>query len=129
MKPDITIFKSARSRRRDETDLVENARRSASSLRRLLLATVLLTVWNSNAVIPSPGKLLPDDTLMMLTAPDFGKLRRIWNTSPETRLWNDPAMKPFKDKFFGRLKEELIEPLERDLGLQVEDFTGLPQGQ
>jgi hypothetical protein len=98
---------------------------------RLLLATSLfvLCAWNGSAAIPSPERLLPDDTLMMVTAPDFAKLRRVWNTSPETRLWNDPAMKPFKDKFLGRVKDELIEPLERDLGLQFDDFKELPQGQ
>jgi hypothetical protein len=91
--------------------------------------SLFLFASNCGAVIPAPEKLLPDDTLMMVTAPDFAKLRQIWSTSAQTRLWGDPALKPFKDKFLTRVKEEVIEPLERDLGVQLDDFAGLPQGQ
>ena len=61
--------------------------------------------------------MLPDDTLILLTAPDFVKLRQIWQRSPRNRLWNDPAMKPLKDKFLSRWQEEVIKPLEQDLDL------------
>ena len=52
----------------------------------------------SGAAIPAPEQLLPDDTLILLTAPDYGKLREIWQQSPQSRLWNDPAMKPLREK-------------------------------
>src|SRR5208283_114778 len=41
----------------------------------------------------------------------------------------DPAMKPFKDKFINKLRAEVITPLEHDLGVHFDDYTGLPQGQ
>jgi hypothetical protein len=81
------------------------------------------------AVIPPVEKLLPDDTLFLLTTPDFSKLRDIYRTSPQTQFWNDPAMKPFKDKFLSKLGEEFIQPLEHDLGVHFTDYTNLPQGQ
>jgi hypothetical protein len=84
---------------------------------------------NCSAAIPAPEKLLPDDTMLMLTMPDFTRVIQIYKTSPQTRFWNDPAVKPFKDKFMSRLTEELIEPLERDLGIRLDDYAGLPQGQ
>src|SRR5689334_10218673 len=34
--------------------------------------------------IPSPEKLLPDDTLIMVTAPDFGRVRQILKASPQS---------------------------------------------
>jgi len=95
----------------------------------LLLAVVLGIVSSSFAAIPPPEKLLPDDTLIMVTAPDFARMREVWKHCPQTRLWNDPAMKPFKDKFVTRWKEEFVQPLERDLGVRFDDYGSLPQGQ
>ena len=51
------------------------------------------------------------------------------NHSPQWMLWNDPAMKPFHDKFMAKLNEEFVGPLERDLGVKFADFADLPQGQ
>lgn len=38
-------------------------------------------------------------------------------------------MKPFKDHFIAKLNEELVQPLERELGIKMENYTSLPQGQ
>jgi hypothetical protein len=96
-----------------------------------LLAATLLGVAASGAaaMIPSPERLLPDDTLAMVTVPDFSKVREIWKISPQTRLWKDPAMKPFKDALLAKWNGEFIEPLERDLGVRFDDYSSLPQGQ
>jgi hypothetical protein len=82
-----------------------------------------------HAAVPAPEKLLPDDTLLVATVPDFAKFREICRGSPQTQVWNDPAMKPFRDHFFAKLNEELLEPLKRDLGIRFEDYISLPQGQ
>ena len=92
----------------------------------LLFTSLTLT---AATVIPPVEKLLPDDTLFLLTTPDFSKLRDIYHTSPQTQFWNDPAMKPFKDKFLSKFGEDLIQPLEHDLGVHFSDYTNLPQGQ
>jgi hypothetical protein len=73
--------------------------------------------------------LLPDDTLIMVTAPDFAKLRAICQKSPKSRLWNDPAMKPLKDKFEARWQEEVIKPILRDLSVNLDSYASLTQGQ
>jgi hypothetical protein len=78
---------------------------------------------------PPPEKLLPDDTLLVLTVPDFAKMRGIFATSPESQYWNDPAMKPFKEKFLTKLNDEFLKPLERDLDVRLSDYTNLVQGQ
>ncbi len=57
------------------------------------------------------------------------KTREIYSNSPQFQLWNDPAMKPFKDKFMDKLKTEFLTPLEHDLGIHFDDYTCLPQGQ
>src|ERR1700749_3942691 len=91
----------------------------------------LFTCCALNAATPIPPveKLLPDDTLLVLTTPDFTKMRDIYHTSPQTQFWNDAAMKPFKEKFLAKMHEDLIQPLEHDLGVDFNDYTNLPQGQ
>jgi hypothetical protein len=92
-------------------------------------AALFSIALNVAAAVPPAEKLLPDDTLIVVGTPDFSALREFYKTSPQTRLLNDPAMKPFKDKFISKLKEEFVEPLEHELGIKFQDFGNLPQGQ
>ena len=106
--------------------------RRRSLLRGLLpmaSAILCLSALQLTAVIPAPEKLLPDDTLFMVTVPDCAKMRALWKNCPQAQLWNDPVMKPFRDKFQAKVNEEFLEPLERDLGVRFNDYAGLPQGQ
>ncbi len=81
------------------------------------------------AAIPPVENLLPADTLFVVTVPDSSTLRTSMHQSPQFLLWNDPAMKPFHDKFMGKWNEAFVAPLEKGLGLKLADFTALPQGQ
>ncbi|HZQ45822.1 MAG TPA: hypothetical protein VFC07_02325 [Verrucomicrobiae bacterium] len=94
----------------------------------ILAALFCLNFHGTAAVLPAE-KLLPDDTLMMFTIPDFAKSREIYKNAPQGQFWSDPSMKAFKDKFMGKLKSEYISPLEHDLGIHFDDYTSLPQGQ
>ncbi|HEX3797590.1 MAG TPA: hypothetical protein VH413_02720 [Verrucomicrobiae bacterium] len=94
-----------------------------------LSAAVLYFASHAGATVLPAEKMLPDDTLMLFTLPDFTKVRDIYNNSPQGRLWNDPAMKDFKDKFMSKLNSDYITPLEHDLGITFSDYTNLPQGQ
>src|SRR5436189_4418793 len=80
------------------------------------LATSLgLVSSSSTAAIPTAEKLLPDDTLVLLTVPDFGKLKDIYKSAPQSQFWTDPAMKPFKEKFVAKWQEDFVKPLEHEL--------------
>ena len=81
------------------------------------------------AAIPSAENLLPPDTLFVVTAPDCAALRAALRQSPQLLCWNDPAMKPFHDKFMEKWNEAFVAPLEKDLGVHLADFASLPQGQ
>jgi hypothetical protein len=83
----------------------------------------------ARAAIPAPEKLLPDDTLLLLTAPDFTRLASVWRALPQRQLWDDPAMKPFRDGFVSKWQEEFLQPLERELDLKCENYSSLAQGQ
>jgi hypothetical protein len=101
-----------------------------NTLRTLACACVFLSLLcAATAAIPSPERLLPEDTLVMITAPDFAKLNTALKQQPQSQLWNDPAMKPFKDKFIAKWDEDLVKPIERELGVKFADYTSLPQGQ
>ena len=93
----------------------------------LLLATTLPGLIC--AAIPPAEKILPPDTLFVMTAPDWVRLREVSNKSPQSQFWNDPAMKPFRDKFLAKWTEEFVKPLERDLGVKFDDYSALLQGQ
>jgi len=97
---------------------------------RCFAATFLLTTATFvRAAIPPAENLLPADTLLLVTAPDFTAAREAARQSPGWRFWNDPAMKPFHDKFMARWNEQFIAPLEHDLGVKFDDYARLPQGQ
>ncbi len=102
-----------------------NGRRMFASW--LLLAAALVTP--AFAAIPPAEKILPPDTLFVMTTPDWAKLRDVSNKSPQSQFWNDPAMKPFRDKFMAKWTEEFVKPLERDLGVKFDDYSAMLQGQ
>jgi hypothetical protein len=95
----------------------------------LLLSTAAGLAPRAHAVIPSVERLLPDDTLIMVTAPDFTKLRDAYYAAPQSQLWSDPSMKAFRDHFTTKLNDEIVKPLERELGVRLENYASLPQGQ
>jgi hypothetical protein len=101
-------------------------------LRPLFLAAFAATLTfatAARAAIAPAENLLPSDTLGFFTVPDCAALRTASKVSPQLMFWNDPAMKPFHDKFMAKLTEKYITPLEKDLGMKVADFADLPQGQ
>ena len=94
-----------------------------------LFAALLTLATPACAAIPPVENLLPADTLFLLDAPDCAALRTASHQSPQWLFWNDPAMKPFHDKFVAKWEAEFVAPLERDLGVKLDDFAGLLQGQ
>ena len=101
-----------------------------NTLRRFLgFGFVLSLTLSAVAAVPPVEKLLPDDTLAMVTTPDFPKALGTFHNSLQAQLWDDPAMKPFKDNFISKLSEAVLQPLEKDLGVTFNDYTNLAQGQ
>jgi len=102
--------------------MIKNSLRFAAFA--LFLASPLL-----KAAIPPAENLLPADTLLFFTVPDCAAARVSAKSAPNWMFWNDPAMKPFRDRFIGKWDDQFITPIERDLGLNTSDFMDLPQGQ
>ena len=91
----------------------------------------LLFAWAplGTAAVAPPEKLLPANTVLVLTVPDFAKSSSVWQTWPSSLLWKDSSLKPFKDKFVGKLQSDLVAPLEKEFGIKLADYSGLAQGQ
>src|SRR5436309_14239990 len=85
------------------------------------LAAATLTL---RAATPPPEKLLPADTLVVLTVPDTTKAHTASGQWASSQLWNDPAMKPFKDKLLTKLTAEVLTPLEPQFGVKFSDYAG-----
>ena len=105
------------------------ARRQAGGIFITGLFVFLALATGSRAAIPPAERLLPADTLLVVTVPDCTKMRAIYEASPLGKLWNDPAMKPFHDRFITNLTEQFVTPLKRDLGVKLDDYSALLQGQ
>ena len=88
-----------------------------------------LAFTTAAAPVPTPEKLLPRDTLFVLTVPDYARSSATMDKWPSSMLWNDPSMKPFRDKFVNKFKSEVVAPLEKELGFKFADYTGLARGQ
>ncbi|TAL01321.1 MAG: hypothetical protein EPO07_08555 [Verrucomicrobia bacterium] len=112
------------------TTMFSSVSKKLSSKLAFILSLALLGGMNrATAAIPAAEQILPDDTLLLVSVPDCTKLGESFKKSPQAQLWNDPAMKPFKDKFISKWKEEFVAPLERDLGVKFDDYGKLAQGQ
>lgn len=100
-------------------------------MKRQLLALGLLIscAFASLAAVPPPEKLLPADTVAVLTIPDYAKSSAVWKQAPASQLWADPSMKAFRDKFMAKFQSDLVEPLEKQLGVKFSEYLELAQGQ
>lgn len=96
---------------------------------KLLAAFCLFFALSTHAEILPAEQMLPDDTVAFVTVGDWTRFATYYNQSPYGKLWNDPAMKKFRENFETKFKSSLAEPLQRELGLKVEEYKDLLQGQ
>ncbi|MEQ2008183.1 MAG: DUF3352 domain-containing protein [Limisphaerales bacterium] len=95
---------------------------------RLVAALALALVLPGTAAVPPAEKLLPADTLVVLTIPDWDMAAAGAKDIPFARLWRDPAMKQFTEKFELKLRE-LIGEKEKDFEKDWAEFKPLVGGQ
>jgi hypothetical protein len=76
---------------------------------------------------PPPERILPDSTIFLLKLNDVKNLRESFRGSQYGQLWNDPAMKEFKDDLIQRV-EEATKALKQKVGLSLQELLALPQG-
>lgn len=95
----------------------------------VLSAFSLALALASPAAVPPAPKLLPQDTLALVTVSDWGRTLADLKGSPAGHLWNDPLLKPFRDHFEEKFTGKILGDLEKELGIKAGDYLGLLQGQ
>jgi len=92
------------------------------------IAALAFATLSSRAELP-PEKLLPADTIAVFTVPDMDRASAQIGDSAMNRLWKDPAMKAFADKLGNKFRDDVLAPLERELGVKFGDYSELAHGQ
>lgn len=92
------------------------------------LAAAAVLAQPAFAATPPAEKLLPADTLIVLTVPDWDKAAAAAKDFSLAQLWRDPAMKPFADKLSAKLTE-FVGQEAKDFGRDWEEFKPLISGQ
>ena len=80
------------------------------------------------AAVPPAEKLLPADTLAVVTVPDWDQAAAAAKDFSLAQLWRDPAMKPFVEKFDRKLGE-LIGQGDKNFAGDWAEFKPLVGGQ
>jgi hypothetical protein len=94
----------------------------------LFLALASSSLLASTAT-PTAAKLLPPDTVALFSVPNWELAATRFTESPQGQLWRDPATKPLRDKLLGQVQQEFAAPLQRGLGVNISDFSGLLRGE
>jgi hypothetical protein len=96
-----------------------------------ILLPLALAVYGARAgaAVPPPEQLLPKDTLLVISAPDWIKATLFLSNLPYAKMWHDASMKPFKDKIMDKFTTGALKPLEQNLGIKFSDYEGLARGQ
>lgn len=98
-------------------------------MKRLLTFATMLVVAAARAVVPAAEKLLPADTIGLLTVPDWQIARSNFNQSSMGQFLADPAMKPFAEKLRTNFISDKAGDFEKELGVKLSDYSDLVRGQ
>jgi hypothetical protein len=74
-----------------------------------------------------PERVLPDSTVFLIKVNDVNALREAFRQCQYGQLWNDPALKDFREDLWGKLKDA-SNTLKDKVGVTLEELFDLPQG-
>ena len=84
-----------------------------------------LTANLAQAAAP-PERVLPDSTVFLVKVADINALRESFRQSQYGQLWNDPALKDFRDDIAGKLKDT-SNTLKEKIGVTLRELFDIPQ--
>jgi Protein of unknown function (DUF3352) len=90
------------------------------------LAGLLLVAAQGRAATP-PEKILPDSTIAFVKINNAAALRQAFLQSQYGQLWNDPAVKLWKDDILDRV-DAASKTLKEKIGVTYQELFELPQG-
>jgi hypothetical protein len=75
----------------------------------------------------APERILPENTVFLVKLPDVKGFRDAFRNSQYGQLWNDPALKDFRDEFALKL-EDATKSLKEKIGVSLSELFELPRG-
>ncbi len=88
--------------------------------------SLVLPVHRAQAAAP-PERILPDTTVFLLKLDNVKSFGEAFRGSQYGQLWNDPALKDFRDEL-GHKLAETTKSLKEKIGVGLNDLIQLPQG-
>lgn len=82
----------------------------------------------ARTALPKTAKLLPPDTVMLVNIENFSQLKGQFEKTDLFKLYKDPSMAAFVDKFKANLQQK-IKDSDSELARIVSDVATLPQGR
>jgi hypothetical protein len=95
----------------------------------LILLTLLLARAALSAAIPEPARLLPPDSLLVVSAPDVPKAVAAFTNLPTAQLWRDPAMRGPADRLSQWWRNEILSTLNRHWHFSFGEWAEMTCGQ
>ena len=86
-----------------------------------------LTANLAQAATP-PERVLPDSTVFLVKVNDVNALREAFRQSQYGQLWNDPALKDFREDLSAKLKDA-SNTLKDKIGVTLKELFEIPQGR
>src|SRR3954452_15244956 len=74
-----------------------------------------------------PERVLPDSTVFLVKINDVKALREAFRQSQYGQLWNDPALKDFREDLSAKMKDA-SNTLKDKIGVTLQELFELPQG-
>ena len=96
---------------------------------RLFLLSLLSALVFTGRAAVTPESILPANTFALSTVPDVSAARAALNAAPLGRLWNDPSMARFTEKFSFAVEKNILEPLLIQGNFDINEYSSLLQGQ
>ncbi len=93
-----------------------------------LLAILAVSCPAANADRPPSACLLPEDTLVFVSALDVPDMKDRFSRTTIAGLFNDSALQPVVADILGALDKRTA-PLRESVGLTTDDLLNLPQGE
>jgi hypothetical protein len=93
-----------------------------------VLLTVIAGVLPAEAARPPAAKLLPENTIAMLSIADVRDLVARFQNTATGKMSQDPQLKPFIQRVYGAANEAMAEAKDR-IGLSLPELLDLPQGE
>ena len=97
-------------------------------MKKATLLLLTLIVFPLSAAQP-PESLLPVNTIAVASVPNMNTARTLFQANSLVRMWNDPSMEAFANRFEKAFRRNVMKRLQDEAPVQPDELWKLAQGQ